>query len=218
MFPGLFAALFREAPQQFLVDVTHFQVGKLLRAECGFLVVVEDRRQPVVAGHRSDGGVVVEMLDDLLHVLREAVQILAEVVFDQGRIFRIHRLQAQFGSVGERGLGQFQLLEHGRELGAGQIGTARGDFGLHPCAPLDEHAFEAPNDDHRQDDVLVFVSLELAAQALRGFPDFSGQVVESGLVERKRHAVRCAKDMAIILAVILSLIFPPAETAAKDAQ
>jgi hypothetical protein len=34
---------------------------------------------------------------------------------------------------------------------------------------------------------LVFIRLELAAEALGGFPDIAGEVVELGFVERKGH-------------------------------
>jgi hypothetical protein len=77
--PGLLAALFREAPQQFLVDVAHFQRRELVGAEGELLVLVEDRRQPVVLHHQRDGGAVIEVLDDVVDVLREAVDVGAEV-------------------------------------------------------------------------------------------------------------------------------------------
>ena len=54
-------------------------------------------------------------------------------------------------------------------------------------APVDQHALQAADDDDRQDDVLVFVGLELAAQPLGGFPDVAGEVVELGFVERESH-------------------------------
>jgi hypothetical protein len=68
MFPGFFAALFRKAPEQFLVDVTHLQPGKLVGAEREFLVLVQDRSQPIVFHHLADGGAVMEMLDDVINV------------------------------------------------------------------------------------------------------------------------------------------------------
>lgn len=53
--------------------------------------------------------------------------------------------------------------------------------------PFDEHTLQPPDDDDGQDDALVFVSLELAAQALGGFLDVAGEVVKLGFVKRKRH-------------------------------
>ena len=49
---GLLAALFREAPEQFLVDVAHLQGGELVRAELEFLVLVQDGGEPVVLHHQ----------------------------------------------------------------------------------------------------------------------------------------------------------------------
>ena len=69
VFSGLLAALFREAPQQLLVDVAHLQAGELVRAKLQFLVLIQDRGQPVVLHHRGDGGAVVEVLDDVVNVL-----------------------------------------------------------------------------------------------------------------------------------------------------
>ncbi len=80
VFSGLLAALFREAPQQFLVDVAHLQPGELVRAELQFLVLIQDRGEPVVLHHLADGGAVVEVLDDVVNVLGEAVDVGAEVL------------------------------------------------------------------------------------------------------------------------------------------
>ena len=53
--------------------------------------------------------------------------------------------------------------------------------------PVDQHALQPADDDDRQDDVLIFVSLELAAQPLGGFPDLVREVVELGFVEGEGH-------------------------------
>jgi hypothetical protein len=51
--------------------------------------------------------------------------------------------------------------------------------------PVNQHAFQTANDDDGQDDALVFVGFELAAQALGGFPDVGSEIVELGFVERE---------------------------------
>ena len=56
-------------------------------------------------------------------------------------------------------------------------------------APGQQHAFEPPDDDDGQDDALVFIRLELATQALGGFPDFVGEVVELGFVEGEQRRI-----------------------------
>ena len=75
----LLAALFRKAPEQFLVDVTHFEGGELVRAEREFLVLIQDRGEAVVLYHRADGRAVIEVLDNVLNVLGEAVDVVPEV-------------------------------------------------------------------------------------------------------------------------------------------
>jgi len=56
--------------------------------------------------------------------------------------------------------------------------------------PFDEHALQSPEDDDGQDDALIFVCLELAAQTFCGFPDVAGEVVELRFVERERQEKR----------------------------
>ena len=127
---GLFAALFREAPQQFLVDVAHLQRRELVRAELQFLVLIQDRGQPVVLHHLADGGAVVEVLDDVVNVLREAVDVGAEVLFEQRVVFLVDLAQRPVGLVGERGLFgiEFQVLDQLGEFLLGELG------------PLGEHS------------------------------------------------------------------------------
>jgi len=60
-------------------------------------------------------------------------------------------------------------------------------------APLERHAFETADHDDGQDDVLVLVGLELAAQALGGLPDVARQVVELRFIQRERHLARPVK-------------------------
>ena len=104
VFPGLLAALFREAPEQFLVDVAHLQAGELVRAEFEFLVLVQDRGEPVVLHHLADGGAVVEVLDDVVNVLGEAVDVGAEVLLQQRVVFLVDLTERPVGLVGERRL------------------------------------------------------------------------------------------------------------------
>lgn len=86
---GLLAALFREAPEQFLVDVTHLQPGKLVRTKRELLVLIQDRGEPVVLHHRADGRAVIKVLDDVVNVPGDAVDVFAEVFLQQRVIFLI---------------------------------------------------------------------------------------------------------------------------------
>ena len=181
--PSLLAALFREAPQQLLVDVAHLQRRELVRAEFQFLVLVQDRREAVVLHHLPDGGPVVEVLDDVVDVLREAVDVGAEVLFEQRVVLLVDPAQRPVGLVGERRRAGFQALHQLGEFLLGELGPLGQHLGRLVLAPLDQHALQAADDDDRQDDVLVLVGLELAAQPLGGLPDLVGEVVELRLVQ-----------------------------------
>ena len=187
MLTGLLAALFREASQQLFVDVAHLQVGELVRAERQALVLVEDGGEPVVLDQLGNGGVVVEVVENVADVPGETVQIGAEVVFQQHRVFFGEAFQGVVGAVGKMRLGDLQLLHQPVELDRlrFQLRALGEHFLAHLLAPLDEHALQPADDDDRQDDVLVLVGLELATQALGGLPDLVGEVVELGFVERQ---------------------------------
>ena len=126
---GLLAALFREAPQQFLVDVAHLQAGELVRAKLQFLVLIQDRGEPVVLHHLSDGGAVIEVLDDVVNVLGEAVDVGAEVLFQQRVVFLIDLAERPVGLVRERRLLRIQLKLFD-QLGEFLLGEL-GPFGQH---------------------------------------------------------------------------------------
>ena len=183
--PASFAALFRKAPQQFLVDVAHLQAGELVRAKLQFLVLIQDRGESVVLHHQADGGAIVEVLDDIVDVLGEAVDVGAEILLQQYVVLRIDLAQRPVGPVREGRLPgvEFEFLDEPGEFLLGE----RGPFGQHlgalGLAPGQQHALQPADDDDGQDDALVLVSLELAAQALGRFPDIAGEVVEFGLVE-----------------------------------
>ena len=78
-------------------------------------------------------------------------------------------------------LGEFLLVE---------LGT----LGKYLCRlvfpPFDQNALQAADDYDGQDDALILVRFELAAQPLGGFPDVAGEVIELGFVERERHGRR----------------------------
>ncbi len=57
-------------------------------------------------------------------------------------------------------------------------------------APVNQNTLEPADNDDGQDDALIFVGLELAGQALSGFPDVGGEIVEFGYLERKSSELR----------------------------
>ena len=159
----LLARFFREAPEQLLVDVAHFEIGEVLGSEPLLLVLVQDGREPVALHHLADDGAVVEVLDDVVNVLREAVDVGAEVVFEQRVVFLIDLAQRPVGLVRERALDgiQLQLLDQRVEFLVRDRGTCSPDLGFLVLTPFQQHALQPSDDDDRQDDGLVFVSLEL---------------------------------------------------------
>ena len=183
--PGLLAALFRKAPEQLFVYVAHLQPGELVGTEREFLVLVEDRRQAVVFHHQADGGAIVEMLDDVVNVLRETVDVGAEILLQQGVIFFVDRPERPVCFVGERALLRIQLqfLDQLGEFFLGGLWPVLEHLGGLFRPPIDQHTFQAADHDDGQDDALVFVGLELSAQALGGLPDVGGEVVELRFVE-----------------------------------
>jgi hypothetical protein len=102
VFPGLLAALFREPPQQLLVDVAHLQRREPVRPEFQFLVLIEDGGQAIVLHHLSDGGPVVDVLDDVVDVLGKPVDVRAEILFEQRMVFLVDAAQRRFRLVRER--------------------------------------------------------------------------------------------------------------------
>src|ERR1039457_6753102 len=86
---GFLAALFREAPEQFLVDVAHLQRRELVWAEFEPLVLVENGCEAIVLHHQADGGAIVEVLDNVVDVFGEAVDVGAKVLLQQRMVFFI---------------------------------------------------------------------------------------------------------------------------------
>lgn len=80
VFPGFFSALFGEAAEKFFVDVAHFERGEDFGAQVHFFILVEDGGEAVIFDHRADGGAIIEVLDDLVHVFGEAIDVGAEVL------------------------------------------------------------------------------------------------------------------------------------------
>ena len=129
------------------------------------------------------------MLDDVVNVLREAVDVGAEVLFQQRVVLLVDLAERPVGLVRERGLLgiQFELLDQLGEFLLGELGPLGQHLGCLVLPPGNQHALQPADDDDRQDDALVLVGLELAAQPLGGLPDVAGEVVELGFVERESH-------------------------------
>ena len=192
VFPGLVTALFRKAPQQLLVDVAHLQPGELVGAEREFLVLVQDRGQPVILHHQPDGCSIIEMLDDVVNVLRKAIDVGAEIFLEQRMVFLIDRAERPIRLVRERTLLRIQLqfLDQLRQFLLAELGATLEHISGFLLPPRNQDTLQPPDDDDGQDDALILVGLELPAQPLGGFPDVGSEVVELGFVEREGHKDR----------------------------
>jgi hypothetical protein len=113
------------------------------------------------------------VLDDVVNVLRKAVDVFAEVFLQQRVVFLIDLAERPSGLIRERRLLgiEFQFLDQLGKFFLGELGPLGEHLGAFLLAPVDQHAFQAADDDDGQDDVLVLVRLELAAQPLGRFPD-----------------------------------------------
>jgi hypothetical protein len=69
--------------------------------------LVQDRSEAVVLHHLTDGGPVVEVLDDVVNVLRKAVDVGAEILFQEGMVFLVNLAQRPFGLVRKWGRAGF---------------------------------------------------------------------------------------------------------------
>ena len=129
------------------------------------------------------------MLDDVVNVLGEAVDVGAEVLLQERVVFLVDLAERPVGLVRERRLLgiEFEFLDQLGEFLLGELGPLGQHLGALLLPPVDQHALQPADDDDGQDDVLIFVSLELAAQPLGGFPDVAGEVVEFGFVQGKGH-------------------------------
>ncbi len=161
----------------------------MVGTEIHLLVLVEDRGQAIILDHLGDRGPVVEMFDDVIDILGEAVDVGPEVRFEERLVFLIDLAQCPVGLVRKGGLLRIllQLLHQLNQLLLAASRLFGLNLGLLLRAPLQQYTFQTPDDDNRQDNILIFIGLEFAAQTLGGFPYFVGEIVEFWLIEGKGH-------------------------------
>lgn len=200
---GLFAALFRKPPEEFLIDVAHLQGLELIRPKIQFPVLVQDRGKTVVLRHLADGGAVVEVFENVVHILGKPVDVGAEIFFQKRMVFLVNFAQRPVGLVGKGRLSrvQFQVLDQPGQLFPRQFRPSGQNFGLLLLPPGDQEALQAADHDDRQNHILVFLRLELAAQPFSGFPDVAGQVVEFGFFEGKGHGLKGLSNFTVTIPV-----------------
>src|SRR5262249_41486384 len=101
MISSFFPALLGKPAEQFFIHIAHLKRRKIVRPDLQLLVLVQNRREPIVLHHLSDGGAIVKELDDLIYIFGEAVDVGAKVIFEQRMVFLVDLAQCPIGLVGK---------------------------------------------------------------------------------------------------------------------
>ena len=186
---GFLVVVLVEHAHEVLEDGAHgviVEAGQLAHgpgAEVDVLVeeLLDELAEAVGLGEPGDLIPKLEVLEDVLHVRREAVEIGHEVVLE--RLLRLAGLQV----AQEEGRGVVEGLAGGGAQGVVLVGDLfLVECGLHFEHGLFgrlQHGIETAEDGHRQDDIAVFAADEDVAQGVVGdAPDEVGDPVKLGLV------------------------------------
>ena len=108
------------------------------------------------------------MIDDVVNVLGETVDVGTEVCLQERVVFLIDLAERPTGLVGERALLriEFEFLDQLGKFFFRELGTLGEHLGALRLPPRQQYTLQPPNHDDRQNDALIFVSFELAAQTL----------------------------------------------------
>ena len=191
MLTRFLVVLFVEAPHQFFEDGAHAVIVEAgvfdsavtaqhrVRAQIdvGRQQLLDQSTQSVGLGQARDLITEFEIVEDVLHVGREAVEVGFEVRFQlllTGAGFEV--AQGERRSVMEglaSGLAQGLILVG--DLGLVELGL----HGQHRLLARLQHCIEPAQHGHRQDDVAVFAAyVEIAQYVVRDTPDEIGNPVE----------------------------------------
>jgi len=104
-------------------------------------------------------------------------------------VFLIDLAERPVGFFGKRALFriEFEFLDQPGELFLCELGQFSKHLGALGLALRQQHTLKPANDYDGQNDALVFISLEFAAQPLGGFPDVTCEIIELGFVKGERH-------------------------------
>ena len=88
--PGVLVVRLGEPADDLLKDVTHLQIGDLIRVQIGLggSELLDDDIKDALVGHGGDLAVKLELFQDILDILREAVQIVPEVGLNVVRVIQ----------------------------------------------------------------------------------------------------------------------------------
>ena len=196
---GLFVVLLVEAADQFLEHRAHRvvveggQVADRIRAEVDVLVeeLLDELAQRVGLGEAGNLVAKLEVVQDVLHVRREAVEVGLEVVLElllggaglevaeQKRRGIVERLPGG-GAEGVVLVGDLLAIERGLHFEHGLLGRL-------------QHGIEPAQHGHRQDDIAVFAAdIDVAEDIVGDVPDEVGDRVELRLIHEKRFLVQLA--------------------------
>ena len=170
---GCLVAQLGELAKQLLVDVAHLDVADLVGMEVDFGHFGEDEIEQLRPVEAADLGVEVELLDDVARLGVELGDPGAQVAGDLGRVGQ-DAVQGQ--RAGVVCLDARQTLEDdvARVLALDRLGSRE-----HLWLGGLEDAIEAAQQDQRQDYLLVFGALVVAAEQVSDGPDEPCVVVRS---------------------------------------
>jgi hypothetical protein len=78
-----------------------------------------------------------------------------------------------------------KFLDQLGKLLLGELGPVLRYFGGIRHTPVNQNTLEPADSDDGQGDALIFVGLEFAGQALSGFPDVGGEILEFGMLSER---------------------------------
>ena len=116
MLPGVLIMRLREPADNLLEDIAHLQIGNYIRVQVGLGggKLFDDDVEDTLVGHGGDLAVKLELFQDVLDILRKAVQVITKVSLDIVRVVQ-QPLKGEFAGIIERfarGVAQ-QHIPHG---------------------------------------------------------------------------------------------------------
>src|SRR3990172_627824 len=154
-------------------------------------VLVEDGGKPGVLHHTPDHSTIVEMINDILDVIGEAVDVIPEVLLHQGWVLFAYALQCPVGLIREWNFFgiEFEFLDQLLKLTIIDVRPFLTNlFGL-LFPPVNQDTFQPPYNNDGQYNALIFIGLKFTAQPLGRFPDFIGKVVQFSFIQYRCHRI-----------------------------
>ena len=172
--------IFRELPDELLENVPHLHIVDGARVEVKLRERLDHAEQAIVLVHLINLLVEVEAADNVLNIGREALYVGFKV---RGQMLGIvHQLRKV------KAAGVIELVPGHPVHGLCGIIRIGGEGLQHLFLGWGQRTLEAPDNDHRDDDILVFVTLVCTAQFVCNRPDevylcgnVNGRVIPHGV-------------------------------------